>query len=258
MVAYFFFCKSEGFKMMATNNKQKGDYGQEMSGMIRALLIIGSICIIIGIILYLVSSHGSPDIVITLIASGIVALSYSAFGVWSSRVGKLIIRDHVINIIAWKGNETVLDVGCGHGLILVGAAKRLTSGKAYGIDNFQSTFEYNYTRDRALVNVRAEGVQDRVDIQTADAQELPFSDNMFDVVASSLAIHHVSDMAKALTEMVRVLKPGGTIIIVDVSMMTGKYTKILKNLGMTIVGNERTVPLFLFPFRIITASLLTR
>ena len=51
-----------------------------------------------------------------------------------SKSGKLDIRDHVLSAIPWRGDESVLDVGCGRGLLLLGAAQRLKSGKAVGVD----------------------------------------------------------------------------------------------------------------------------
>src|SRR6266487_3801412 len=68
-------------------------------------------------------------------------------------------------------------------------------------------------------NAIAEGVADRVELLTADMTALPFEDNSFDVVVSSLAIHNIPGRAgreKALTEAVRVLRPGGRLLIADV------------------------------------------
>ncbi len=65
-----------------------------------------------------------------------------AFGalmmLWSSLYGKFRARDALLNAIPWRGDEQVLDVGCGRGLLLIGAAKRLTTGKAVGVDIWQA------------------------------------------------------------------------------------------------------------------------
>ena len=45
----------------------------------------------------------------------------SAVMVWSSRVGKLKLRDTLLDGLTWRGDENVLDVGCGRGLLLIGA-----------------------------------------------------------------------------------------------------------------------------------------
>jgi arsenite methyltransferase len=52
----------------------------------------------------------------------------------SSRAGKLKQRDPLLDQLPWRGDERVLDVGCGHGLLLIGAVKRLTTGRAVGLD----------------------------------------------------------------------------------------------------------------------------
>ena len=54
--------------------------------------------------------------------------------VWSSKVGKLSARDRLIEALSLRGDESVLDVGCGRGLLLIAAAKLLTTGKAVGVD----------------------------------------------------------------------------------------------------------------------------
>ena len=53
-----------------------------------------------------------------------------------SKFGKIRIRDVLLDSIPWRGSESVLDVGCGRGLLLIGAAKRLPLGSAVGIDKW--------------------------------------------------------------------------------------------------------------------------
>lgn len=68
-------------------------------------------------------------------------------------------------------------------------------------------------------NAEAEGVKERIELHTGDMRELPFPDQSFDVVTSSLAIHNISEEAgrkKALAERWRVLEPGGTALLADI------------------------------------------
>ncbi|MBA0085829.1 MAG: 50S ribosomal protein L11 methyltransferase, partial [Acidobacteria bacterium Pan2503] len=51
-----------------------------------------------------------------------------------SKVGKLALRERLLDKIPWRGDESVLDVGCGRGLLAVGAAKRVSSGTVTGVD----------------------------------------------------------------------------------------------------------------------------
>jgi cyclopropane fatty-acyl-phospholipid synthase-like methyltransferase len=57
--------------------------------------------------------------------------------VWSSKVGKLRERERLLDAVPWRGDETVLDVGCGRGLLLTAAARRIPDGKVIGVDIWQ-------------------------------------------------------------------------------------------------------------------------
>lgn len=135
----------------------------------------------------------------------------------------------------------VLDVGAGRGLRLVGAAKRLTTGKAIGIDIWRAVDLSGNTRENALANIKREGVSnDRVEVRTGDIRKTDFADRNFDVVLSLLCRHNIEDDAgreNACREIARVLKPGGTAIIGDYIPTTG-YAKLLANSGMRIESSR--------------------
>jgi SAM-dependent methyltransferase len=114
-----------------------------------------------------------------------------AWMLWSSKVGKVRDRERLLDRLTWKGDERVLDVGCGRGLLLVGAARRLTAGKAIGIDIWQAEDLSGNNLAATTENARREGVADRVEVKTADMRELPFADSAFDVVLSRAAIHNL-------------------------------------------------------------------
>jgi len=105
--------------------------------------------------------------------------------IWGSKVGKQRLRDKMINSVSWRGDE-VLDVGCGHGLMLIGAAKRLTTGHALGIDIWQQEDQASNSSRATHENAPREGVADRVELRDSDARQLPFLDESFDVVLSRL------------------------------------------------------------------------
>jgi arsenite methyltransferase len=149
-----------------------------------------------------------------------VALGIGAFGMWwSSKYGKVREREKLLSNISFRGDEQVLDVGCGRGLLLIGAAKRLTTGTATGIDIWQTEDLSGNRLDATLENARREGVAERVKIETADMRKMPFADGMFDIIVSRAAIHNLyaaGDRAAAVREIVRVLKPGGLAVIDDI------------------------------------------
>jgi arsenite methyltransferase len=149
------------------------------------------------------------------------------------KAGKLILRERILNSISWRGDEQVLDVGCGQGLLLVGAAKRLQAGHAVGIDIWPQVEHHHNGTEATLEKARIEGVAERVELKNADARELPVPDASFDVIVSSLAIHTISDAAGregAIREMARVLKPGGQLALADIRY-TQEYEQILRSLG---------------------------
>ena len=201
------------------------------------------------------STAGTNALVSMLFAIGVTFLVVAAVMVWSSRVAKLKLRDRLLDSLSWRGDETVLDVGCGRGLLLIGAAKRLKSSKATGVDIWQSEDLSGNSQEATLSNAKAEGVGGRVKIENADARKLPFPAASFDVVLSSLAIHNIDssqERAKALREIARVLKPGGRVVIFDI-FHTAEYAKAFQQLGLADV--ELSGPSFLWcvPNRTVTA-----
>jgi arsenite methyltransferase len=150
------------------------------------------------------------------------------------KVEKFRHRDRMLNMLSWKGDEQVLDIGTGKGLLMIGAAKRLTSGKSFGIDIWNKTDLSNNTYEAAMRNAELEGVRDKVEIKNADAQNIPFEDSSFDYILSNLCIHNISTKkgrAIACNEIARVLKPGGVALISDF-MHTTEYENELKGGGL--------------------------
>ena len=147
-----------------------------------------------------------------------------------------VIRQEIFSSLNLRGDEQVLDVGCGSGLLLNAAAQRLTSGKATGIDIWAS-HNGGGNLDLLLRNARAEGVADKIEFKEADARQMPFAEGTFDVVLSSGALHHIShnfeDHDRAVREMARVLKPGGKIVLWDITHMIEATAAKLDTLGVT-------------------------
>lgn len=190
-----------------------------------------------------------------MIAGGL-CLAAAGGMLWSSKVGKLRARDELLDAIPWCGDETVLDVGCGRGLLLIAAAKRLTTGKAVGIDVWHNVDQAGNRPEATWANARLEGVADRIDVKDADARQLPFADGTFDVIVSSLVLHNIhgrAERAKAVREIARVLKPGGRVALLDVAH-TGEYVQVLRESGLRDV--QRSKPRFLFfaPARIVAGK----
>jgi len=195
-----------------------------------------------------------PGAVAGLVVLGGLCLAAAAGMLWSSKVGKLRARDELIASIPWRGDEQVLDVGCGRGLLLIAAAKHLTTGRAIGVDVWHSVDQADNRPEATWANARAEGVADRIAVRDADARALPFADATFDVIVSSLVLHNIHGRAereKALHEIVRVLKPGGCVTLLDVAH-TREYAQVLEVQGLRDVRRSFPHLLFFAPARIVT------
>jgi ubiquinone/menaquinone biosynthesis C-methylase UbiE len=236
---------------------ERADYGIDAPGAVRNALIAGLTCGLVGSLSYAMLGPRQRTLAKRALALctcvGLSSLVFAGGMLWSSRVGKLKARDQLINAILWRGDETVLDVGCGWGLLLIAVAKRLSVGRAIGMDIWDASDESGNRPDATLRNARIEGVAERVEVKDGDARTLPFDDRTFDVVLSSLVVHNIhaaTDRETALREMVRVLKDGGHLAILDV-LHTGQYARVLRESGM--LGVERTAARFLyfFPSRLV-------
>jgi arsenite methyltransferase len=191
-----------------------------------------------------------------LAAWGLVALAQAGLMVRSSRTGKLHERDRLLDEFPWRGDERVLDVGCGRGLLLVGAAKRLTSGRAVGLDVWRRQDQAGNDPAATIANARAEGVAERVELCDGDARRLPFDHQTFDVVVSSLALHNLpgaGGRAAAVGEIGRVLKPGGRVVILDFRD-TSQYAAVLAEAGLGDVHRSRRRFAMDPPVRVVTAT----
>jgi len=151
------------------------------------------------------------------------------------------IRKQIFNGLALRGDEKVLDVGCGSGLLLNEAAQQLSTGKAIGIDIWAPhSGGGNYAL--LMKNAKAEGVTDKIEFKQADVRKLPFGDSSFDIIVSSGALHHIgrdhSDHELAINEMLRVLKPGGQLALMDVSHMIEGYASSMQAKGVTSEVNK--------------------
>lgn len=146
------------------------------------------------------------------------------------------IRKDIFDSLSLRGDESLLDVGCGGGLLVNEAAKRLPKGKALGIDIWAPhSGGGNY--DLLMKNAKAEGVADKIEFKQADVRKLPFEDASFDVIVSSGALHHIgrerAEHEQAIYEMLRVLKPNGKIVLMDVTHMIEGYADAMKPQGVT-------------------------
>lgn len=135
-------------------------------------------------------------------------------------IWRYVRRGHLANV-QLKPNDKLLDIGCGTGNTLMELFHHYSGTvKLYGVEPSQDMLSQAQARL---------GKNSSVQLKQATAELLPFADNYFDYVTCSLVFHHLPLEAKleALTEMRRVLKLGGTLVLSDWEKPTNLLGKII-------------------------------
>ena len=209
----------------ATKPERKGSYGFDAPYLLPIPLALIAWNVAQGII----SRTPWPFVAVGLVSACM------ACGLYASRRGKFVVWSELLAQLNLRGDERVLDVGCGRGAVLILAAQRLTTGRAFGLDLWRPGDQSGNSLAATQRNAAAEGVAERVQLHTGDMRALPFPNNSFEVVVSSIAVHNVKGKEarrKAIEEIVRVLRPGGRLLIADI-VGTRKYQEHLIEFGLS-------------------------
>ena len=216
--------------------KARPNYGQDSPRILATLFVLG---ITLCLLAYVLSPHTPSREAFSVwrwisLPIGVYFLFGAAGMLFYSKVGKLGIRERLLARIPWRGDENVLDVGCGRGLLTVAAAHRVPGGSVVGVDVWNPAALSGNRADSVLENARIEGVDKRVEVEHADARKLPFADASFDVVVSNYVVHELNtrqDREQMMREVARVLKPGGHVAVVDF-IFTDDCVKDLTGFGI--------------------------
>lgn len=223
----------------------KPAFGIDAPGVVKTLGSLGAALLIIAAVS---AGIGQSDIASLTLWPGCSMTLTSMLMVLTSTVGKPFVIRRMIDRLKLHGDEQVLDVGCGRGLLLLYAARQLTSGKATGLDLWSTRDQSGNAEAATRENAELAGVGHRVQIDTGDMRRMPYADASFDVIISSLAIHNLpgkADREQAVREIARVLKPGGRIALLDFRH-TRHYLRTLRASGIT--SAKRSWPIFsMFP-----------
>lgn len=152
-------------------------------------------------------------------------------------------REWTVDLAAITPGLAVLDVGCGTGNLTVAAALRAGAGAVHGID---AAPEMVRRAERKAAEMKID-----VRYQVGLIEDIPFPDGAFDVVMSSLMLHHLPPELKrrGIAEIARVLAPGGRVVAVDIDPPLMGNLRIvgeaMKASGFTEVRRGRT------PYRVL-------
>ena len=223
---------------------KKVNYGFDAPSIMRNLCIFGFLSILIGFVIpnffdNSIVKYVSYLIILVGFILAILGVSMFVYGI----KGKFNIRKLMLSKIDWKGDEMVLDIGSGTGLLMNGAAQHLTTGKSIGIDIWRAEDLSDNTLANALANAEIENVSNKIEIKTEDARNLSFADSTFDVILSQFCLHNIDNKLeeeKACFEIARVLKPNGIALIGDY-IPTHDYAKYLAKAGLKIISSKNYI-----------------
>lgn len=119
--------------------------------------------------------------------------------------------------IAIENNHTILDVGCGGGRTVQKMANIAIGGLVCGIDYADGSVTASQRKNAALITAG------RVSIQKASVSQLPFPDSKFDLVTAVETQYYWPDLNRDMREILRVLKPGGKLVVIAETYRGGKY-----------------------------------
>ncbi len=130
------------------------------------------------------------------------------FVLWTMNLSHSDVTNWGLSHVAIGKGFTILDVGCGGGRTIQKMAEVATQGKVYGIDFAKGSVQASASKNEQLINAG------RVEIKQASVSRLPFSDDYFDLVTAVETHYYWSNLVKDFQEIMRVLKPNATFVVI--------------------------------------------
>ncbi|MBN8675461.1 MAG: bifunctional demethylmenaquinone methyltransferase/2-methoxy-6-polyprenyl-1,4-benzoquinol methylase UbiE [Chitinophagales bacterium] len=141
-------------------------------------------------------------------------------------------RKKAIRILKKDKPQLILDIATGTGDMALMAYKMLKPAKIVGIDISAQMLEVGRKK------IEKEGLGDKIELQGGDSETINFAENTFDAVMAAFGVRNFENLEKGFTEMLRVLKPGGQLVILEFSTPKRKAVRSLYNLYMGIVAPQ--------------------
>jgi SAM-dependent methyltransferase len=231
------------------------DYGIDKPERVRALAMVGLVLIGTGLSQF-IALQGSvedwPELILSIcLWLGILLWIAAGIMLWSSKSGKYVLAEKMLNELKWKGREKVLDVGCGKGLLTILAARKAPLGELIGMDTWSQQELSDNSLLAANENAATERVDNRVRFEDGDVTDLRYGPNTFDKVISSLCLHSIGSRTarnEALVKLIKLVRPGGEIAILDI-LHTREYQKIFIKQGLKNIRVSPMKFLYCMPSR---------
>ena len=142
-------------------------------------------------------------------------------------------RNKVVKIVGNTNPTSALDIATGTGDLAINLTKT-TANKIIGLDISDGMLEVGRTKINKLK------LNNKIEMVLADSEEIPFNENSFDAITVAFGVRNFENLEKGLSEIYRVLKPGGTFVVLETSVPTKTpykqgynfySTKILPTIG---------------------------
>lgn len=143
-----------------------------------------------------------------------------------------IWRRKAVGMLRADRPKRILDVATGTGDLAILLAQKLPEAQIIGVDLSSGMIKVGNEK------IARKGLTDRVTLQPADCLSLPFADGEFDCITVAYGVRNFSDLAAGYREMRRVLRPGGKLCVIELSVPVNRLVKPLYNLY-----TKRIIPL---------------
>lgn len=156
------------------------------------------------------------------------------FFLWIMNMSHSSLTDWGLEHVRVENNFTILDIGCGGGRTIQKLATLAPDGKVYGVDYAKGSVAASRATNAQAIKAG------HVEITNASVSQLPFPDDTFDLVTAIETQYYWPDLVKDMQEVLRVLKPRGTLIVIAESYKKGAnnalQAPVLKLLGSKNMG----------------------
>jgi SAM-dependent methyltransferase len=162
------------------------------------------------------------------------------FFLWVMNMSHSGLTDWGLKHVEVERQFTILDVGCGGGRTIQKLAALAPEGMVYGVDDADGSVAASRAKNAQLINTGRAG------IKRASVSRLPFPDDKFDLVTAVETQYYWPDLVKDMQEILRVLKPGGRLIVIAESYKHGAYNrlqrpvmKLLRSTNLDVEAHRR-------------------
>lgn len=215
------------------NERLAGEYGVD-SPFIPVSSVIGAIAV-------LVYGFAARPVLSLMLFLAALLLAQAFLFLRTSRQGKFVTWERIVDDLQLNGDEKVLDAGCGLGMVLLTMAQQLPKGEAVGVDEWELRDPSGQARQIVDDNAKLLKVAKRVSFIEAPLSDLPFENDSFDVVTSNSVIQAQSEKAvraDIVRELYRVTKPGGRLRFTGIHN-TNEYAAVLHEEGAVDLIHRR-------------------